>query len=99
MACLFGQAHKHPWGSKSKQKHPICKSTDDALGKQASMDQMVSAQPGLIPQMSGRLTNLKIMGKTIFVYHFSNHVYAYLMKDLTLSETLMLMKSIWHCLE
>ena len=50
---------------------------------------MVSAQPGLIPQMSGRLTNLKIMGATVFVDHYSDHVYVYLMKDLTLSETLM----------
>jgi hypothetical protein len=59
VACLFGQAHKHPWQSKSKQKHPNCKPTDDAPGKKASLDQMVSAQPGLIPQMSGRLTNLR----------------------------------------
>jgi hypothetical protein len=63
-ACLFGQgqAHKRPWRSKSKkQKHPIRKSTDDAPGKHASMDQMVSAQPGLLPHMSGRLINLRIM--------------------------------------
>jgi hypothetical protein len=31
--CLFGQAHKRPWQSKSKQKHPICKPTDNAPGK------------------------------------------------------------------
>jgi hypothetical protein len=53
------------------------------------MDQMVSAQPGFIPQMSGRLTNLRIMRTTIFVDHFFDHVYAYLMKDLTLLETFM----------
>jgi len=58
VACLFGQAHKRPSRSKSKQKHPICKPTDDAPGKKASLDQRVSAQPGLIPQMSGCLTNL-----------------------------------------
>jgi len=87
--CLFGQAHKRPWRSKSKQKHPICMPTDDAPGKRASLDQMVSAQPGLIPQMSGCLTNLRIMGATVFVDHYSDHVYVYLMKDLMLSETLM----------
>jgi hypothetical protein len=58
VVCLFGQAHKRPWRSKSKEKHPIRKLTDDAPGKRSSLDQMVSAQPGLIPQMSGRLTNL-----------------------------------------
>ena len=30
VACLFGQAHKCPQQTKSKQKHPICKPTDDA---------------------------------------------------------------------
>ena len=50
---------------------------------------MVSAQPGLVPQMSGSLTNLRIMGATIFVDHFSDYVYVYLMRDLTLTETLM----------
>jgi hypothetical protein len=89
VACLFGQAHKRPWRSKSKQKHPIRKPSDDAPGKRASMDQLVSAQPGLIPQMSGRLTNMRIMGATVFVDHYSDHIYVYLMKDLTLSETLM----------
>jgi hypothetical protein len=43
VACLFGQAHKCPWRSKLKQKHPIRKPTDDAPGKRASMDQLVSA--------------------------------------------------------
>jgi hypothetical protein len=58
VACLFDQAHKRPWRSKSKQTHPICKPTDDASGKRASADTLVSAQPGLIPQISETLTNL-----------------------------------------
>jgi hypothetical protein len=89
VACLFGQAHKRPWRSKSKQKYPIHKPTDDAPGKKASLDQMVSAPPGLIPQMSGRLTNLCIIAAMVFVGQFSDHVYVYLMKDLMLSETLL----------
>ncbi len=89
MACLFGQAHKRPWQLKSKQRHPICKPSDDAPGKQASMDQLVSAQPGLIPQMSGSLTNLRIMGARVLVDHYLDHTYVYLMRDLTLAETLM----------
>ena len=53
------------------------------------MNQIVSAQPGLIPQMSGFLTNLRIMGATVFVVHFSDHVYAYLMRNLTLDKTIL----------
>ena len=57
--------------------------------KRTSMDHLVSAQPGLIPQMSGFLTNLRITGATVFVDHFSDHVYVYLMKDLSLEETIL----------
>ena len=89
VACVFGTAHKKPWRTKSKKYNPIRRPEDDAPGKRISTDQLVSAQPGLIPQMSGFLTNLRIMGATVFVDHFSNHVYVYLMKDLTLAETLL----------
>ena len=53
------------------------------------MDQWVSAQPGLIPQMAGFLTNLQIWGATVFVDHFSDYVYVALMQDLRLDETLL----------
>jgi hypothetical protein len=75
---VFGQAHKCLWQSKSKKSKP----TDDAPGKRASLDQLVFAQPSFIPQMSGHLTNLRIMAASVFVEYFIDHVYVYLMKDL-----------------
>jgi hypothetical protein len=86
VACVFGTAHKKPWRTESKKYNPICRPEDNEPGKRISTDQLVLAQPGLIPQMSGFLTNLQIVGPTLFVDHFSNHVYVYLMKDLTLAE-------------
>ncbi len=59
---------------------------------------MVSAQPGLITQMSGCITNLRIIAATIFIDHFSDHVYVYLMKYLTLSETLLAKHAYEHFL-
>ncbi len=53
------------------------------------MDQIVSAQPGLTPQMAGFLTNLRIWGATVFVNHFSDYLYVALMQDLGLDETLL----------
>ncbi len=50
---------------------------------------MVSAQPGLIPQLSGFLTNLRIWGATFIVDHFSDYVYVALICVLTLDETLL----------
>jgi hypothetical protein len=57
-------------------------------GAKASTDQLVSAQPGLIPQISGKLTHQRVNGATVFDNHFSDHVYAYLMRGLTLDETI-----------
>jgi hypothetical protein len=57
-------------------------------GARASTDQLVSAQPGLIPQISGRLTHQCVNGAKVFVDHCSDHVYVYLMRDLLLDETL-----------
>jgi hypothetical protein len=88
MSCIFGKAHRKPWRSKGP-KGLIKKESNDAPGKCVSMDQLISAQPGLIPQMAGFLTNLQIWGATIFVDHFSDYVYVALMRDLSLGETLL----------
>ncbi len=39
--------------------------------------------------MSGSLTNLRILRATVFVDHCSDHTSIYLMRDLTLAETLL----------
>ena len=71
VACIFGSARKRPWQTKAKSsKYPIQKKEDDAPGKKTLIDQIVSAQPGLVPQMGGRLTHLRIMSATVFVDHF-----------------------------
>ena len=61
MSCMFGNAHRKPWHSKG-EKVLIKKLTNNAPGKCVSIDQMISAQPGVIPQMAGFLTNLRIWG-------------------------------------
>jgi hypothetical protein len=94
--CLFGQAHKRPWQSKSKETHLIWKKSDDHPGARASMDHLISAQPGLIPQISGRLTCLQVNGATVIVDHYSDHVYVFLMCNLSLEETL-LAKHTYEC--
>jgi hypothetical protein len=58
VACLYGTALKHPWHSQSKESHPIQKKSDNYPGAKASLDHLVLAQPGLIPQISGKLTGM-----------------------------------------
>jgi hypothetical protein len=88
MSCLFGTCHRKPWHSKGL-KGSIRKETDNSPGKCVSMDEIVSAQPGLIPQMMGFLTNLFIWGATIIVDHYLDYIFVALMHDLTLDETLL----------
>ena len=57
------------------------------------MDQIVSAQPGLIPQMSGFLTSRRIWGCTTFCDHVSDFVYVHLVRDFTVDETILAMNA------
>ncbi len=60
------------------------------------MDHLVSAQPGLIPQITGNLTGQQMNGATVIVDHYLDHVYVYLMQNLTLEEKL-LAKHAYEC--
>ena len=65
--------------SKEKKSGSICRPEQTTPGDGVSVDQIVSAQPGLIPQMSGFLTSKKLLGATTFVDHVSDYVYVHLM--------------------
>ena len=56
------------------------------------MDQIMSAQPGLIPKMSGLLTSRRNWGFTTFCDHVSDFVYVNMMRDFTVEETLLSVK-------
>ncbi len=89
VACQFGTAQRRPWRNKSKKNGSIRKPDQIKPGDGVSVDQIISAQPGLIPQMAGFLTSKRIWGCTTFVDHVSDYIYVHLMKDLTLPETLL----------
>jgi hypothetical protein len=62
------------------------------------MDHLVSAQPGVIPQITGKLTDQQTNGATVIVDHHLDHVYVYLMRNLTLEETLLAKHAYEHFL-
>ena len=85
-SCLFGKQQQCPqitMGSSS-----ICKDHHDHPGAAISTDQIISAQPGLIPQASSILTNECITAVTVFVDHFSDFTYSLLMTSCSGDETL-----------
>jgi hypothetical protein len=89
IACQFGTAQRCPWHNKSKKHGSIQKPDQTKPGDGVSADQIISAQPGLIPQMAGFLTSKQIWGCTTFVDHVSDYKYVHLRKDLTLPERLL----------
>jgi hypothetical protein len=65
------------------------KKSNNYPGAGTSMDLLVSPQPGLIPQIMGRLTGQQINGRMAIVDHHLDHGYVYLIRNLTLDETLL----------
>ena len=52
------------------------------------MDQLISAQPGLIPQFGGHLTRDRIWTANVAVDHFTNVIKVCLMKTTSQAKTL-----------
>ena len=89
MACQFFQAHHRPCRTKGKKSGSIKRPEQTKPSDVVSVDQIVSAQPDLIPQISGFLTNQRLWGATTLVDQVSDYVYVHLMRDLSLTETLL----------
>ena len=85
-ACLFGKQGRRP--KRAKTGRPIRQPDHDYPGGGVSTDQIISNQPGLVPQDAGRLTNDRITAATVFVDHFSNYSYVVLMTSPSGEETL-----------
>ena len=79
---------RRPWRSKGIPGI-IRKDTEIEPGDCVSIDQIVSVQPGLIPQISGYLTNMRIWGATVLLYHVSEFTHVALMRYITLYETVL----------
>eukprot|EP00957_Ditylum_brightwellii_P042268 3201509-Ditylum_brightwellii.AAC.1 len=48
---------------------------------------MISGKPGLVPQISGRLTKRRVIGATIYADHYSNLLYIHLVQSMSGEDT------------
>ena len=90
-SCLFGQAHRRPWQHKSSSSTSGGVLRGPAVsepGQTVGVDQMVSAQPGIVPQEKGSMTRARIWGATVFVDYATKFVKVHLMQNATGEETL-----------
>ena len=86
VSCLFGQANHHPWLHKlsTTSTNGVLRSAEITNpGQQVVTDQIVLAQPGIVPQEKGKMTRARIWGATFFADYASRWVKVHLMQDET----------------
>ena len=81
-SCLFGSAKRRSWRTRSKY-NGIRKEKQNFPGAKVSIDQMVSAHPGLVPRLSGRHTNERITCVTVYKDHYTDYSYSHLQTDVS----------------
>ena len=86
-ACLYGKKTRRPWRSKTAKSRGRDLSPLQP-GSVISVDQMRSPTPGLIAQMTGRLTTKRYEYATIYVDQASGFGFVNLQKTSNADETL-----------
>ena len=86
---MFGRMKKRVWRVKGADniKH-IRRDEDNTPGAKVSTDQLVVAQPGLVPRLSGRHFHDRICGATGFFDHVSNYSFSSMQTSLDTDQTL-----------
>ena len=85
-ACMYGKQKRRPWrlkGETAKSIRPVTKP-----GECISVDQLISGTPGLVAQMTGRLTTSRYKVATIFVDHFSGLDYVHVQESTSAIDTI-----------
>ena len=80
-ACAFADASKRGYRTKAKPSNSIKKDTDTP-GSRTSTDHTISHEPGLIPQVTGRLTHKRYAGAVVYSDHYSDYTYRPLWRKL-----------------
>ena len=91
VSCLFGQAHRKPWRfkqTKNGKLSTLCREKISKPGKTIGVDQLISAQPGLVPQEKGLITRARIWAATVYICYVTGYIYVGLMTDQSDESTL-----------
>ena len=87
-SCIFCTCKKTPWRKGSRPAGKVCTPCKTVPGEKVHLDQMQSAQPGLVPRMDGRHTKDRITSVTVFLDDHSSHSYSHLQTSTGGDETL-----------
>ena len=84
-ACTYAKMIRKPWRNKPSTSYE--REVTSNPGDVVSVDQLVSPTPGLIAQMTGRLTTQRYKYVTVYVDQHSKLGYIYIQKTATAEET------------
>ena len=88
-SCIFGRMRRRAWRTKSSKSWKHIRREDlNVPGAKVSTDQLVVAQPGIVPRISGRHTNARICGATGFYDNYSGNSYSSIQTSLDGNQTL-----------
>jgi len=91
VSCLFGQAHRKPWRFKKPKHGLVTALRGDRItkpGETVGVNQLISAQPGLVPQEKGIMTRARICAATVSVDYVTGYIHVGLMRDQSGDSTL-----------
>ena len=86
-ACLYAKAMRRRWRSRTAKNYEDIERPTKA-GHCVSVDQMISPTPGLIAQMTGKLTTKRYTCATVFIDQATRLSYVYIQKSTNVVETL-----------
>ena len=85
---MFGKSRRRQWITKENKSVSIRRETENNPGSGVSVDQLHSSQPGLVPQLSGKLTSARIWASQVMVDHFSDLNYVHTITGTRQEDTL-----------
>ena len=86
-ACLYARATRRPWRGKTRRDADNDE-TPTTVGEVVSVDQLESPTPGLIAQITGKLTTKRYKYATVYVDQRSRFGFVYLQKTSSAEETI-----------
>ena len=88
-AFLFVNYHKRICRTKAKHSGGSISNPLETITRyMTSIDQMISSQPGIIPQSIGSITHAVLWEATVFVDHYSYYCYSFPISGTSAEETL-----------
>ena len=99
VSCIFGQAHRKPWRFKQTKDGGLSALRGESItkpGETVGIDQLISAQPGLVPQERGLMTRARIWAATVYICYVTGYIHVGLMTDQSGESTLQTKRDFEH---